>query len=94
MLGSLGYTYAVSGHETEAQAVLTSLQDETRHNVPALTLAFIYAGLGQNDSAFEWLDKAYVERFGWLIFLNVDPKFDNLRSDPRFTTLLQRLKLK
>jgi eukaryotic-like serine/threonine-protein kinase len=93
MFGSLGYTFAVSGRRAEAQAVLRNLQDESRHNVPALTLAFIHAGLGQNDAAFEWLDKAYEERFGWLIFMNVDPKLDKLRSDPRFTSLLQRLKL-
>jgi eukaryotic-like serine/threonine-protein kinase len=93
MLGSLGYTYAVAGREAEAQAVLNSLQDGSRHNVPALTFAFIHAGLGQHDAAFEYLDKAYAERFGWLIFLNVDPKLDNLRSDPRFTALRLNLKL-
>lgn len=93
MLSSLGYTYAVSGRRAEAEAVLTRLQDKSQQNVPALTLAFIFAGLGQNNEAFKWLDKAYEERFGWLIFLNVDPKLDNLRSDPRFTDLLRRLNL-
>jgi len=93
MLSSLGYTYAVSGHRAEAEGVLDSLHDASRQNVPALTFAFIHAGLGQHDAAFEWLDKAYAERFGWLIFLSVDPKLDNLRSDPRFTALLHKLKL-
>src|SRR4030095_14509873 len=59
MLSSLGYTYAVSGHRHEAEAVLTNLQDKSHQNIPALTLAFIFAGLRQNDAAFEWLDKAY-----------------------------------
>ncbi len=93
MLGSLGYTYGVSGRSAEAQGVLTRLQDHSPENIPALAIAFVHAGLGQYDAAFEWLDKAYEERFGWLIFLNVDPKLDGLRSDPRFTKLLQRLKL-
>ena len=93
MLSSLGYTYAVSGRRAEAEGVLDSLHDASRQNVPALTFAFIHAGLGQHDAAFEWLDKAYAERFGWLIFLSVDPKLDNLRSDPRFTALLHKLKL-
>ena len=93
MLGSLGYTYAVSGRRADAEGVLTSLRDQSRQNVPALTFATIHAGLGQHDAAFEWLDKAYAERSGWLIFLNVDPKLDNLRSDPRFTDLRHRLKL-
>ena len=93
MLGSLGYTYAVAGRRAEAEVVLKSLHDASRQNIPALTFAFIHAGLGQHDAAFEWLDKAYAERFGWLIFLNVDPKLDNLRSDPRFTALRHNLKL-
>ncbi|HZM99526.1 MAG TPA: protein kinase [Pyrinomonadaceae bacterium] len=93
MLSSLGYTYAVSGRRAEAEGVLDSLHDASRQNVPALTFAFVHAGLGQHDAAFEWLDKAYAERFGWLIFLSVDPKLDNLRSDPRFTALLHKLKL-
>jgi len=93
MLGSLGYTYAMAGRRAEAEGVLNSLPDASRPNVPALTFAFIHAGLGQHDAAFVWLDKAYEERFGWLIFLNVDPKLDNLRSDPRFTALLHKLKL-
>ena len=93
MLGSLGYTYAVADRRAEAEAVLTRLQDQSGHNIPALALALVHAGLGQNKAAFEWLDKAYAERFGWLIFLNVDPKLDNLRSDPQFTNLLRRLKL-
>jgi len=93
MLASLGYTYAISRHRAEAEGVLNTLQDRSRHTVPALTIAIVHAGLGDNDAAFDWLDKAYEERFGWLIFLNVDPKLDNLRSDPRFISLLQRLKL-
>jgi eukaryotic-like serine/threonine-protein kinase len=93
MLASLGYTYAVSGNRAEAEAVLDRLKEHSSHNVPALTLAFVHTGLGQNEEAFEWLDKAYAERFGWLIFLNVDPKLDQLRSDTRFIDLLRRLKI-
>ena len=93
MLASLGYTYAVSGKRAEAEAVLNRLKDHSSHNVPALSVAFVHAGLGQNAEAFEWLDKAYAERFGWLIFLNVDPKLDKLRSDTGFRDLLRRLKL-
>jgi hypothetical protein len=56
-------------------------------------IASIYAGLGENDAAFEWLDKAVEKRFGPLIYLNVNPIWDNLRSDPRFKTLGQRVGL-
>ena len=52
----------------------------------------IYAGLGDKDQALKWLQEAYEERAGWLVYLNVDPRYDSLRSDPRFTDLLRRMK--
>ena len=60
-----------------------------------MTSARIYAALGGQDKAFEWLRKAYADRsiaaqtFG----IKVDPAFDPLRSDPRFTDLLRRINL-
>jgi hypothetical protein len=54
-------------------------------------IASIYAGLGQKDEAFSWLDKAVERRFGPLIYLKVNPIWDNLRSDSRFQTLLTRV---
>jgi hypothetical protein len=49
--------------------------------------------LGGKDQAFESLERAYEERSGWLSRLKVDPIFDGLRSDPRFTNLLRRIGL-
>ncbi len=51
----------------------------------------IYIGLGENDLALEWLEKAYEERDVALIFLKVDPAYDSLRSDPRFQDLMRRM---
>jgi hypothetical protein len=51
----------------------------------------IHAGLGQNDRAFEWLEKADEERSEYFPWLNVDPRLDSLRSDPRFLDLLRRI---
>jgi len=54
-------------------------------------VALIYAGLRENDNAFEWLDHAYQVRDKGLTFLLIDPCLDPLRSDARFAPLLQRL---
>jgi len=61
--------------------------------VSPFDIASVHAGLSQNDQAFEWLQKAYEERHSYLIFLKVEPIWDGLRSDPRFTDLLRRMRL-
>jgi hypothetical protein len=58
--------------------------------VPPYAMALVYAGLGQRDSAFEWLDRAYAVRDVHLAFLGQDRKWDALREDPRFRRLLER----
>ena len=55
-------------------------------------LAILYLGLGDKDRAFEQLTKAYEDRTGWIIYLNVEPIFDPLRSDPRFVELVSGMK--
>jgi TolB-like protein/Flp pilus assembly protein TadD len=54
-------------------------------------MASLYAQLNDRDNAFEWLEKGYRERWSYLVFLNTDPTWDNLRGDPRFTELIQRV---
>ncbi len=54
----------------------------------------IYTGLGDQNQAFAWLDKAYAERCEYLVYLPTEPMADPLRSDPRFPALLKRLGLK
>jgi len=60
---------------------------------PLANIAFVFAGLGRNDEAIQWLEKAYKARSAWLILLclKVDPRWDSLRSDPRFRDLLRRI---
>ena len=50
-----------------------------------------YAQLGDNGQAIAWLEKAYQERDSGLVYLKMDPRYDPLRSDPRFQDLLRRL---
>ncbi|MEQ1605597.1 MAG: protein kinase [Pyrinomonadaceae bacterium] len=64
-----------------------------QHKLPR-RMARIYTELGQNDKAFEWLDKALVEHTPLLIFLKTDPTFDPLRLDPRYDILLQKIGLR
>ena len=92
-LGSLGHAHAVAGRMEAADAILQQLKDLSKNrNVSPICLAAIYAGFGHKDEAFQWLEKAYDERSIWLVFVKVEPCWDNLRSDPRFQDLLRRMK--
>ncbi len=94
-LSALGYAYAVAGRRADAQKVLNKLTELSKQKyVPAWTMAEIYVGLGEKDKAFQWLEKAYDERFAGLsASIKVDPIYDPLRSDPRFQDLLRRINL-
>ena len=58
---------------------------------PPYQIATIYAGLGDSDRAFEWLEKAFQERSPGLKFLKTEPMLDNLRADKRFDDLVHRV---
>jgi TolB-like protein len=93
-LAMLGHGLAVSGRRTEALAALAELQETgKRKYVAPFLLALIYAGLGETERAFDWLEKAYECRSWGLLWLKVDPRLDGLRSDARFTSLLRRVGL-
>jgi hypothetical protein len=55
--------------------------------------AQLYVTLDQRDPAFEWLDKAYQDRRGWLAYLKIEPMLDGIRDDARFHRLLERMRL-
>ena len=88
----LGYIYAVSGQRTKAQELLSELQERAKREfIDPYYIAIIYLGLGEQDRAFDWLNKAYEERSYWLLWLRVEPKFDPLRSDSRYQSLVRRM---
>ena len=58
----------------------------------ALLLAAVYSGLGENDAAFKWLERAYEERTGPLYKIRSEPMFANLRADPRFQAIVTRMR--
>ena len=83
-----GYILARTGRSEEAREVLRALEATARERfVPPYAFALVYAGLGDRDAVFEWLDKAYDVRDVHLVFLTVDPKWDAYRSDSRFAAL-------
>jgi serine/threonine-protein kinase len=91
---ALGYAYGKAGRMEEARRILAEMEAlSKRRYVPAQEFAIIYIGLGDNDNAFLWLEKAYRERFPTLAYLTVDPIFSGLHSDTRYNALVQRLKL-
>jgi len=90
----LARVYAVSGKTKEAEEILKHLIDlSTQIYVPPFDIAVVYVGFGQKDLALEWLEKAYDQRTDTLTYIRMDPRFDPLRSDPRFQDLLRRLHL-
>src|SRR6201991_3550225 len=92
VVGALGQAYALSGKKNEALACIAQLKEWSKQRyVSPHSIAMIYAGLGDKDPAFEWLEKAIAARSEHLGWLKVDPRMDPLRSDPRFASLEQRV---
>jgi tetratricopeptide (TPR) repeat protein len=91
----LGYGYGMAGRAGDARATLQELDQLSRQGRPvsAFARATVHIGLGELNSAFEWLNRAYEERLWYLGLLAVDPLFEPLRRDARFTDLLQRMHL-
>jgi tetratricopeptide (TPR) repeat protein/TolB-like protein len=86
--------YAKQGKKDEARVILKELEQQARERyVAPLNLAAIQIALGDKDAAFASLEKAYQERANLLAFLKVDPTYEPIRSDQRFTQLLRRIGL-
>jgi len=88
----LGYVYGATGNQAKAQVILNGLIETSKEGyVPSIAFANIYIGLGDNDNAISWLEKAYEERSNFLIYLNTNPIYDPLRLDPRFVELVKKM---
>ncbi len=91
-VASLGRAYALAGKKSEAARIRRELEDlSTRSYVAPYWMASLCLGLDDREQAFRWLDKAYEERSGGLVWLGVDRRMDPIRSDPRFMALRQRV---
>jgi hypothetical protein len=91
-LGHLGNAYARRGLKSEAHSVVPKLKEHVdRTGIGRYEIALVYAGLQENDKAFEWLESAFQVRDKGLTYIKVDPCLDPLRSDVRFAPLVQRV---
>ena len=88
------YVLARAGRHREARALRDELRRISKPRDPEpFRLATIHIGLGETDLAFAWLEKALEARDWQMALLNVEPAFDDLRSDPRFAALVERVGL-
>jgi eukaryotic-like serine/threonine-protein kinase len=93
-VAELARAHALGAKRPEAQKLLAQLVAQYQSSdIGAYNVAMIFAGLGERDRAFQWLEKAYEDRTWFLADLKVDPEADGLRSDPRFPDLLRRVGL-
>ncbi|HSE20266.1 MAG TPA: tetratricopeptide repeat protein, partial [Pyrinomonadaceae bacterium] len=91
-IAALGFVNAISNHKLEAEKALRELENLSKQKyVSAYAVALVYAGLGNKDQAFQWLNKAFDERSHWLVWLKLDPRWDGLRGDSRFDDLVKRM---
>jgi TolB-like protein/DNA-binding winged helix-turn-helix (wHTH) protein/Tfp pilus assembly protein PilF len=92
---ALAHAYSAAGKKAEAEKLLRDLERKAkRTSASPYTMATIYAGLGENDKAFDLLEKAYSEKsLGFALPLQSDLLLDRLRPDPRFQILLRRIGL-
>ena len=91
---ALGHLAVLQGRREEAERALATLTELARTRyVSPVDLARLHIVLGDIDGTFHWLEQAYVERRGWMTYLNVEPLLEPIRGDPRFRDLVRRMKL-
>ncbi len=94
ILGMLGYAYAEAGRRGEAQSTLNELKALAKKQyVSPFDIGGVLIGLGDNDEAFKWLNKACTERVWIMGFIKVEPIFDHLKSDHRYADLVSKIGL-
>jgi serine/threonine-protein kinase len=93
-LASLAHVYATMGKRREAEDIIRKLLEISKQRYfSPYWIAVAYAGLGDNDQALNYFEKAFEDRYFLMIWINSDPRFDNIRSDPRFADLVRRVGL-
>ena len=100
VMGALAHAHARAGQRAEALNLVSELKRREERvgpkdrNIPRFSFIWAYAGLGDKEQAFAWLEKAYQERRDLMVLLNADPFVEPLRSDRRFQDLVRRVGLR
>ncbi len=90
-IGFWAYGCALAGLRAKSEQGLSKLMSLPRHEyLPSYFVGLIHLGLGNTDTAIDWLNRACDERSHWIIFLGTDPTFDRVRGHPRFKDLLKK----
>jgi hypothetical protein len=92
LTAAIGHAAAKGGKITQAFERIRRLTGGSDLGPVALAAATVLMGIGDVDAVFEWLDKAAVARESGLIWIGADPRFDRLRTDPRFAAIVSRLR--
>ena len=93
-LAALGHCYGVTGNAAQAQKTLRELTSKGKEEyVAPMNIARVYLGLGDYNSALDWLERARMQGSStfWLMTMNSDPMYDALRGNPRFRALLKAI---
>src|SRR2546425_208985 len=92
--GRLGFAYARAGRAAEARAILREMEEDSKHKyVSPVALAIVNCGLGENQNAIRWLERAREQRSGGLLSLKIRPLWASLRAEPGFTEVVKSLGL-
>jgi TolB-like protein/Tfp pilus assembly protein PilF len=92
-LAMLGHGLASAGRADEALKILEKLKERSKNQyVPSYWIAVIYNGFKDREQTMVWMWKAFEERSSWLVWSNVEPRFEWLRDDPDFAALMNAMK--
>ena len=90
--GGLGHALGLAGHNEPAKFMADTYADAAKERyLPPVQRAFIHIGIGEYDKALELLEQAYAEKSWFIIFIQIEPWYDPIRNDPRFSELVQKM---
>lgn len=93
VVAARGFLAGLMGRKPDALQALTEMEDSaSRSFVRPYSMALVHAGLKDNDSALNWLKVCFEQRSSWLVWLRIDPRWNNLRSDSRFSDLITSMR--